>query len=99
MTFKQIFRALIKKPADFTRIDFSKPENKLTYKKAINIKCLDCMCGLMKEVRECTVTSCALYPFKKSYPTGKDEVEKDTKQISSEKPKRKYHFKKKNDTL
>ena len=99
MTFKQQFKVVMKKPINFTRIDYSLPENKLTFKKALIMKCLDCCAGVLKVARDCGNKNCCLYLFKKNFPTGKDETEKDTKQISSEKPKRKYHFKKKNDAL
>lgn len=32
--------------------------------KAIREKCLDCCCGSYIEVTNCTVTKCALYPFR-----------------------------------
>jgi len=32
--------------------------------KAIRAKCLDCCCGQMKEVKECTITRCALWPYR-----------------------------------
>lgn len=32
--------------------------------KAIRKKCLDCSCFQPKEVRECTVISCSLYPYR-----------------------------------
>ena len=32
--------------------------------KAIRLKCLDCCCGSSNEVKLCTATSCALYPFR-----------------------------------
>lgn len=32
--------------------------------KAIREKCLDCTCQQPIEVKECTVTRCALYPFR-----------------------------------
>ena len=32
--------------------------------KAIRAKCLDCCCGSSLEVANCTVTQCALYPFR-----------------------------------
>ena len=32
--------------------------------KAIREKCLDCTCNQHKEVRECTVPDCALYPYR-----------------------------------
>ncbi len=36
----------------------------LTPMKAIRAKCLDCSCGQVKEVRECPVTTCALWPYR-----------------------------------
>ena len=32
--------------------------------KAIKEKCLDCCCGQKKEVEECPMNECALYPFR-----------------------------------
>ena len=32
--------------------------------KAIREKCLDCCCGSNNEVKECTVVSCPIYPFR-----------------------------------
>ena len=32
--------------------------------KAIRAKCLDCCCGSTAEVTNCTVTGCALHPFR-----------------------------------
>ena len=32
--------------------------------KSIRKKCLDCSGGSVKEVRECEITDCALYPFR-----------------------------------
>lgn len=32
--------------------------------RAIRLKCLDCCCGQIVEIRECVVTSCALYPYR-----------------------------------
>jgi len=32
--------------------------------KAIRKKCLDCCCGSRKEIRECPVVECALYPYR-----------------------------------
>jgi len=31
---------------------------------AIRAKCLDCACGSDAEIRKCTLTHCALYPFR-----------------------------------
>lgn len=36
----------------------------LTPMKAMRAKCLDCTCQQMVEVRNCTVKSCALYPYR-----------------------------------
>ena len=36
----------------------------LTPIKAIRAKCLDCTCQQPKEVRLCTVTACALWPYR-----------------------------------
>ena len=32
--------------------------------KAIRKKCLDCCCGSRKEIRECPVVECTLYPYR-----------------------------------
>ena len=32
--------------------------------KAIREKCIDCCCGSTVEVKECTVVSCPIYPFR-----------------------------------
>jgi len=32
--------------------------------KAIRKKCLECTCNQVKEIRECTVINCALYPYR-----------------------------------
>ena len=32
--------------------------------KAIRAKCLDCCCGSTAEVTNCTVSGCALFPFR-----------------------------------
>ncbi len=39
-------------------------ENKLTRKKAIRLKCLDCMAGQVKEVRLCLSRDCPLWIFR-----------------------------------
>jgi hypothetical protein len=36
----------------------------LTPMKAIRQKCLQCCCDQLKEVRECAVQSCALWPYR-----------------------------------
>ena len=37
---------------------------KLTRKKAIRAKCIDCSGGNTAEVRNCPIKKCALYPFR-----------------------------------
>ena len=32
--------------------------------KAIRAKCIDCCCGDLKEVRECTIEECPLWPYR-----------------------------------
>jgi len=41
-------------------------KNKLfeTPVKAMRKKCLDCCCGQVKEIRNCTVINCALYAYR-----------------------------------
>jgi hypothetical protein len=36
----------------------------LTPIRAIRAKCLDCTCQQLKEVRECRITTCALWPYR-----------------------------------
>lgn len=36
----------------------------MTPLRSIREKCLDCSCQQPTEVRDCPVTSCALYPFR-----------------------------------
>lgn len=48
-------------------IDIKKQNNpfrKLTYRLAIRAKCMQCSCGSPKEIKECPVKTCALYPFR-----------------------------------
>ena len=35
---------------------------KVTPIKSIRAKCIDCRCGDLKEVRECTIKKCPLWP-------------------------------------
>lgn len=37
---------------------------KLTPIKAIREKCIDCCCGEKKEVRECNMVECPLWPYR-----------------------------------
>jgi len=34
--------------------------NRVTRAKAIRLKCLDCSCGQLTEIRECPIKDCAL---------------------------------------
>ena len=36
----------------------------VSYTKAIQQKCLDCCCGVRKEVRDCTIFRCPLFPYR-----------------------------------
>ena len=36
----------------------------LTPIKAIRAKCIDCSCGSLKEVRECHMKDCSLWPYR-----------------------------------
>ena len=42
----------------------NKPFRKLTYRLAIRSKCMQCSCGSPKEIKNCPVKTCALYPFR-----------------------------------
>lgn len=43
--------------------------------RAIRLKCLDCSCGSVAEVRDCVVKTCALYPYRMGrYPQGGGDV-------------------------
>lgn len=39
-------------------------KDRLTPIKAIRAKCLDCCCGQVKEIRECSIPRCSLYPYR-----------------------------------
>lgn len=39
-------------------------EIRLTPIRAIRFYCLQCSCGQVKEIRECPITVCALYPYR-----------------------------------
>lgn len=54
---------------------------KLTPLKAIRQKCLECCNGQLVEVRECLITDCALYEYRKGHrPKTDDKIP--TKNIS-----------------
>lgn len=45
---------------------------KLTPIKAIRAKCLDCSCGSFTEIKNCTVTNCALYEYRMGHRPKKE---------------------------
>ena len=47
---------------------------KVTPMKAIRKKCLDCCCGQTKEVRECVIKTCALYPYRNGHRPKDKEI-------------------------
>ena len=56
----------------------------LTPIKAIRAKCLECCCGSAKEVRNCPVISCDLYPYRMGHRPQKDLPEKDKPEQDTE---------------
>lgn len=42
-------------------------DKKMSPLKAIKTKCLECSNNQIGEVRNCTITDCALYPFRKGH--------------------------------
>ena len=42
--------------------------------KAIRTKCLECCCGQVKEVRECVLKKCALYPYRMGHRPKEDRI-------------------------
>lgn len=49
---------------------------KYSRKDAIRKKCLDCSCNSKKEVRECVIKDCPLYPYRKGRVEKNDLVVK-----------------------
>lgn len=47
--------------------DFSLPENALGRAKAVRWKCLDCTCGQAKEISNCAVLTCPLWPYRSGH--------------------------------
>ena len=43
--------------------------------KAIRKKCLDCTCNQPKEIRNCTVVNCALYPYRMGHRPDKSTID------------------------
>lgn len=52
---------------------------RLTRARAIREKCLDCSCGQIVEVRECTIKTCALWTYRMGY-----EVDKNGNRLTKE---------------
>lgn len=48
----------------------------LTPIKAIRAKCLDCSCGQIKEIRECSDKNCPLFPYRMGRRPKKEDVQK-----------------------
>jgi len=50
---------------------------KLTPIKAIRVKCMDCCCGQAKEVRECELKNCSLWPYRMGKrPSAENDISK-----------------------
>jgi hypothetical protein len=64
MDYSEQIKKCMQPTRDFTRVDYSKKENILPIRKAAKMKCMDCTCGERNEARECTVTSCAIWPYR-----------------------------------
>ena len=47
---------------------------RLTPIKAIRAKCLECCCGQVKEVRECVIKRCALFPYRMGHRPKDEEI-------------------------
>lgn len=45
-------------------MDKNEDQKILTPLRAIRAKCIDCSAGSMKEVRECVMLDCPLYPYR-----------------------------------
>lgn len=45
-------------------MDENEDQKILTPLRAIRAKCVDCSAGSMKEVRECVMLDCSLYPYR-----------------------------------
>ena len=51
---------------------------RLTPVKAIRAKCLDCSNGQQKEVRECSIKKCPLYPYRMGKrPKAEENIEEE----------------------
>jgi hypothetical protein len=60
----------------------------ITPMKAIRLKCLDCSCGQLSEVKECSIKNCALYPFRMGYKLDENGNRRKGKPLSEEAKKK-----------
>ena len=51
---------------------------KMTPVKSIRAKCIDCCCGDLREVRECPIKNCPLWPYRMGRRPKDDEKAEDT---------------------
>lgn len=58
-------------------------KERLTRSEAIRLKCLDCMCGQMAEVRECPCEDCPLWRYRMGYEVGDGKVVRPRKEKES----------------
>ncbi len=56
----------------------------LTPIKAIRAKCMDCTCNQPTEIRECRITSCALWPYRMGKRPSKRQLEGEPSQETCE---------------
>lgn len=50
--------------------------NRLTPIQAIREKCKDCTCDQHREIRECPITTCALWPYRMGKRPTKEDLER-----------------------
>lgn len=63
MNFKEQL-ALCMARKNFTQVDYADPENLLSLRRAVRMKCIECNCGDRSAAKECAITTCALYPYR-----------------------------------
>lgn len=56
--------SLSQKMPPSTLVNAKEGVKRLTPMRSIRHKCLDCCCGSFAEVKLCTVTRCALFPYR-----------------------------------
>ncbi len=54
---------------------------KMTPIKSIRAKCIDCCCGDLREVRECLIKDCPLWPYRMGRRPKDDEKAEDADQL------------------